>query len=280
VYEARPERKSRENPDCPGRRVGDSPRMYGRPDDRITPVLDREAPLPLYAQLSEALLRDVGDRRPGDRFPSETEIRARYRVSRATVRKAVADLEARGVIRKIQGVGSFLAAPKIRHVPLLTSFSELAAGQGFTPSHRLLASALREVGADAADELGLPPGTRCRFLHRLFLADGDPVGLAETWLPVDVLEGRDAVFERIDGGSMYELLESEAVGVVLDRAVETISPGAVDAGTARLLGCEPGAPVLLIRRLTYTPAGRVVESTRLTFVGERYEYHVELRRPS
>lgn len=248
--------------------------MYGRPDDRIS--LDRDAALPLYAQLADALLHDVRDLRPGDRFPSETEIRGRYDVSRATVRQAVADLEARGALRKVQGVGSFLTAPKIRHVPLLTSFSELAASQGFMPSHRLLSSSLEE----ASDESGLVTGTRCRFLRRLFFADGEPVGLAETWLPVDALNGRDDLVERIDGGSMYELLQSEAIGVVLDHAVETVSAGAADAATAESLGCERGTPVLLIRRLTFTSEGRVVESTRLTFVGDRYEYHVELRRPS
>ena len=53
-----------------------------------------------------------------------------------------------------------------------------------------------------------------------------------------------------------------------------------DADSAELLGCEPGAPVLAIGRLTFTPAGRAVESTRLLFVGDRYEYRVELHRPA
>ena len=109
--------------------------------------LDREAPLPLYAQLKDALLAEVrdGGLEPGDRFPTEAAIGDRYRVSRATVRQALADLEASGVIRKVQGLGSFVAVPKIRHVPLLTSFGELAASQGFTPSHRVLVSSVVEA---------------------------------------------------------------------------------------------------------------------------------------
>lgn len=246
-------------------------------------LLDREHPLPLYAQLRDALLREVreGGLEPGDRFPSEAAIRDRYRVSRATVRQALADLEARGVIRKVQGLGSFVAAPKIRHVPLLTSFTELASSQGFAPSHRVLSSSVEEAPADVANELGLAQGASCRFLRRLFLADGDAVGLAETWLPLDELVGHDDLLDRdrLDRGSMYEVLQSEPIGLVLDRAVETISPGVVDAPRAELLGCEAGTPVLLIRRLTYTPEKRAVESTRLVFVGDRYEYRVELRRP-
>lgn len=247
-------------------------------------LLDREAPLPLYVQLRDALLREIrdGGLQPGDRFRSEAAIRERYRVSRATVRQALADLEAGGVIRKVQGLGSFVAVPKIRHVPLLASFTELASSQGFVPSHRVLSSSLEEVPADAAAELGLAEGTRCRFLRRLFLADGKAVGLAETWLPAGALRGHDDLLdgERLDRGSMYEVLQSEPIGLVLDRAVETISPGVVDAASAELLGCEAGTPVLLIRRLTFTPEGAAVESTRLVFVGERYEYRVELRRPA
>jgi len=271
--------------------------MYGRLDDRTNAeswgsppltggspaLLDREAPLPLYAQLKDALLREIreGGLQPGDRFPSEAAIRDRYRVSRATVRQALADLETGGVIRKVQGLGSFVAVPKIRHVPLLTSFTELAVSQGFTPSHRVLSSSVEEVPTDAGAELGLAQGTACRFLRRLFLADGSAVGLAETWLPLSALRGHDDLFDRdrLDDGSMYEVLQSEPIGLVLDHAVETISPGVVDALSAELLGCEAGTPVLLIRRLTFTPERQTVESTRLVFVGDRYEYRVELHRP-
>ncbi len=250
----------------------------------LSALLDREAPLPLYVQLRDALLREIreGGLQPGDRFPSEAAIRDRYRVSRATVRQALADLEAGGVIRKVQGLGSFVAVPKIRHVPLLTSFTELASSQGFTPSHRVLSSSVEEVPADAAAELGLAEGTRCRFLRRLLLADGEAVGLAETWLPLDALHGHDDLLDpaRLDQGSMYEVLQSEPIGLALDHAVETISPGVADAASGALLGCDAGTPVLLIRRLSFTREGSTVESTRLVFVGDRYEYRVELHRPA
>lgn len=238
--------------------------------------LDRDAPLPLYVQLRDALLESVreGRLRPGDRLPGEAALGAQYAVSRATIRQALADLEAAGVVRREQGIGTFVAPPKIRHVPLLTSFSELASSQGFRPSHRVLESAVVESPPAVAAELDLAPGAPCRFLRRLLLADGDPVGLAETWLPLDVLRGRDEPFE----GSLYEALEREPIALELHEASETVSPGVADADRARLLGCLPGTPVLLINRVTFAAGGRAVECTRLVFVGDRYEYRVELRR--
>jgi GntR family transcriptional regulator len=78
---------------------------------------------------------------------------------------------------------------------------------------------------------------------------------------------------------MYEVLRSAPIDLVLDHATETISPGVADLQSAELLGCEPATPVLLIRRLTFAPDGHAVESTRLVFVGDRYEYRVELHQP-
>ena len=59
-----------------------------------------------------------------------------------------------------------------------------------------------------------------------------------------------------------------------------VSPGVADYKGAGLLGCAEGSPVLLINRVTFTPEDRAVEATHLVFAGDRYEYRVELFRPS
>jgi GntR family transcriptional regulator len=116
----------------------------------------------------------------------------------------------------------------------------------------------------------------------LFLADEDPVGLAETWIPVDALGGHEELLENgaIEKGSLYELLQSEPIKLTLHRAVETIGPGLADDENAILLGLSPGSPLLVITRRTSTPEERAVEWTRLLFAGDRYEYRVELARPA
>src|SRR6266540_1579137 len=218
------------------------------------PVLDRGAPIPLYFQLREAILREIRERgmKTGDRLPTESEIERTFRVSRATIRQALAELESEGVVRRVQGLGTFVASPKIRHVPKLQSFSELARSQGFAPSHRMLGSELVGAPAAVADDLGIEPGRPARHLRRQLLADGMVVGLAETWLPVDLLGANDELFgeERLARGSLYELLQ-----------------------------CELGSPVLVVQRVTFSPEDHTIESTRLQFVSERYEYRVSMERP-
>ncbi len=246
-------------------------------------ALDRRDPLPLYSQLRGAILREMEERglRPGTRLPTEAALQRRYGVSRSTIRQAMAELAAEGVIRTVHGVGTFVAESKIRHVPLLTSFTELVSAQGFEPSHRILASVVVGAPPDVAVELGVGPGTTCRFLRRLMLADGTAVGVAETWLPHDVVGAHEELFDqdRLGGGSLYAVLQSPPLGLVLHRAVESISPGVADSEAAGLLGCGEGSPVLSIKRVTFTPEDRVVEATHLVFAGDRYEYRVELHRP-
>jgi GntR family transcriptional regulator len=246
--------------------------------------LDREAPLPLYFQLREAILGEIHRRglEPGDQLPTEAELERRYEVSRSTIRQAMNELAADGVIRRVQGKGTFVGIPKIQHLPVLTSFSELLRSQGYTPSHRLLASSMRPASPEVAEGLGLEERAPCRFLRRLFLADGDPVGLAETWLPQTLLGEHDHLFEQgaIEEGSLYELLQGEPLRLFLARAVETINPGLAEEPDAGLLGYEPGSPLLVIKRITFTPEGQAVEWTRLLFAGDRYEYRVEMQRPA
>ncbi|MDP9341057.1 MAG: GntR family transcriptional regulator [Actinomycetota bacterium] len=246
-------------------------------------ALDRADPRPLYFQLREAILHDIEDRglKPGDRLPTEAVLQHRYGVSRSTIRQALADLAIEGVIRTAHGVGTFVAEPKIRHVPLLTSFTELVSSQGFEPSHRVLESVMVGAPPDVAADLGVEPGSTCRFLRRLMLADGKVVGFAETWLPHDLVGAHDELFERdrLDQGSLYAVLQAPPVGLELHRAMESISPGVADSRAAGLLECAEGNPVLLINRVTFTPEDRAVEATHLVFAGDRYEYRVELFRP-
>lgn len=247
-------------------------------------VRDRDMPVPLYAQLREALRRDIRERelRPGDRLPTEAQLEASYGVSRATIRQAVGDLEREGLLHRMQGKGTFVATPKIQHVPVLTSFSELLRSQGHEPSHQLLESSIVPAPGEVAQGLGIDEGEPCRYLWRLFSADGAPVGVSQTWLPLAVVgEVADRRIERgaAEDRSLYELIEEGEDAPVLHHATETINPCSAGPAEAELLGCDTNTPLLKICRSTYTQADRPLEWTRLVFVPGRYEYRVELRRP-
>jgi GntR family transcriptional regulator len=245
-------------------------------------MMDRMSPLPLYVQLEQALLAHIhtAGLRPGDRFLSEAEIAQTYAVSRATIRQALARMVTDGHLERIQGLGSFIAKPRPMHQPLLTSFTENMRDQGYSPRRRVLSSETVSTPEDLrASMLWTGPS---QYVLRLLLIDDTPIGISETWLPIDALAGRLDLFvpEALEAGSLYDLLQGPDIGLRLHRGTETIRSAKLNADDARLLECDPGDSALIVRRTTYTQSERPVESTVMTFAADRYEYRVDLVRPA
>ncbi len=249
----------------------------------MTVSVDRSSPLPLYVQLERALRERIRAQalKPGDRLPSEAEIEEEYAVSRATIRMSLNRMVADGQVERMQGLGSFVARPRPMHQSLLNSFTENMKSQGFHPHRRLLRSETVEPDGDVRAALQLRRG-RCQYVERLLLTDDRPIALARTWLPVDRLAGRLDLFsaDALDSSSLYELLHGPEIGLVLDCGVETVRAALAGDNEALLLDCPAASPTLIVRRTAFISTGRPVEWSVMTFAADRYEYHVELTRPS
>ena len=86
---------------------------------------------PLYLQLVDSLRDDIARKRPGERIDSEPQLSRRFGVSRFTVTRAIEILADEGLIRRRQGLGSFVAPPPLQRQPsYLASFTEAVAGAG------------------------------------------------------------------------------------------------------------------------------------------------------
>ena len=249
----------------------------------MTTRVDRSNPLPLYVQLEQVLLHTISAQglQPGDRFPTEAEIARTYDVSRQTIRQALARLVSDGHVERVQGLGSFVSRPRPTHHSLLTSFTQNMTAQGYTPERRLLRSGTVPTPPDLLEQAGFT-ADRCQFVLRLLLADQRPLAVSETWLPVDVLAGRTDLFtaDVLERQSLYELITGPLIGVHLHRGTETVRAEAATQEQADLLQYPVGAPTLVVRRSSWTRSGRAAEWTAMTFAADRYEYSVDLARPS
>lgn len=252
-----------------------------RPDGSDRWRIDRSGPYPLYFQLKQALLHVIDSQglRPGDRLPTEAEIEDRFGVSRTTIRQALSELVLEGVVERVQGKGTFVSAGKVQHVAMLTSFTDNMRAQGYRPSRRVLRQREAPAPAEVSTALGIVEGAQCWHIERLLLADERPMGLAVSWVPMQALSQHPDALARLGEGSLYEVLQSPPLSLVLHRGVETITAGVMDAAVAEFLGAAPGSSALVVRRTTWLPGGRPVEWTRMTFPSDRYEYRVELSRP-
>lgn len=238
--------------------------------------------MPLYAQLERALVTDMDARglKPGDRLPTEAVISETYAVSRATVRQALMRLVTDGRVERVQGLGSFVARPRPTHQPLLTSFTENMRAQGFRPRRQVLVS---ETVSTPDEQVGLfgDQTPQCQYICRILLADDEPVGISNTWLPLEVLGDRLDLFTpaALESGSLYDLLQGPDIRIQLHRGTETIRAGQATEEQANLLQCPLGGPTLIVRRATYSHEDRPIESTVMTFAADRYEYRVNLFPP-
>jgi len=142
--------------------------------------------LALWRQIEAALAADIAARiyPPGERLPTEQALASRFGVNRHTLRRAMAALETRGLVRIEQGRGTFVQDPVLDYaVGRHTRFSEIVSRHNRAPGHRVLRSA--EIAADAAvaRALHLRKGARCLMMETLGEADGLPVALSTHHLP-------------------------------------------------------------------------------------------------
>jgi len=155
--------------------------------DTLPMRLARGQGVALWRQIMTTLEREIaGDRRgPGARLPTEAEYSARFAVNRHTVRRALEELEGRGLIRIEQGRGSFIAEDVLDYpIGSRVRFSENIRRQNREPAGRI--TRLEEIPADSnvAEALRLRRGQPVLLAERLGSVDGRPTVLGAHHLPL------------------------------------------------------------------------------------------------
>ncbi|MCL2581414.1 MAG: GntR family transcriptional regulator [Streptosporangiales bacterium] len=231
--------------------------------------------LPKYYQVKKQLLDLTESMSPGSPVPPERELAKSYGTSRTTVRQALAELVVEGRLLRMQGKGTFVAKPKVGQPLSLASYTEGLREHGLHPQTKIL-----EIGYVTADEhlaslLGIRPGARTLRVHRLRLADGEPMSIDTSHLPAKRFPGLRRQLER--HSSLYETLRT-CYDVQLTEAEETIETVLADPHDARLLGVDPGLPLLLLSRHAIDSTGQPVEWAQSWYRGDRYKFITRLRR--
>jgi GntR family transcriptional regulator, N-acetylglucosamine utilization regulator len=235
--------------------------------------LQRHAASPLYIQLTELLRAQIANKTlaPHQQLPSERDLCNEFRVSRMTVRQALAQLEHEGLIYSRVGKGTFVGEPKIdQQLKTLSGFTQEMRGRGSHPSSRVLEVGIHDAAREVAQVLQLSTGAPVILLSRLRLSDGAPLALETAHLPLRLcprLLEHDMSHE-----SLYEILEREH-GYRLTRAEQTIEAALAGAREIPLLELTPPAPVLAMTRLTFTDQGVPIEFVNSIYRADRYKFH-------
>lgn len=224
---------------------------------------------PIYARIEADLRRAIGDGTwpVGSRLPSEARLCDTYGVSRMTVRQALERLTAAGLLRRRQGVGTFVATSKIERVASrLLGFREDALAHGVTPDVRVLSHAFEPVGHEDGEVLGTGPDAEVLRVRRLRLADGEPIGLN---VIVVVPRFSHALAPLDFQGSFYDGV-AKVLGVEVARAEQTVEAVSGGDETPGLLDVSASDPLLRVTRVTHLADGRLLGLTRSLYRGDRY----------
>jgi GntR family transcriptional regulator len=235
--------------------------------------MDPLNPVPLYLQICEALKSGIDEGRypPGSRLPSETDLAARFHVTRMTVRQAVAKLQTEGLIYTRRGIGTFTAQRKfLRQAARMTGLYEDLLERGHRPTSRVLSLRLGEAPPELAERIGLPPDEPMVHLRRLRLADGEPVAINQACMRHALCRGLET--EDFRHASLYGLLERR-YSLPLGHAEQRVAAVPAADDQACLLRVRRGSPLLHIERLIFLKDGRALGLTEGYYAADRYVLH-------
>jgi GntR family transcriptional regulator len=244
-------------------------------------VLDRNSFTPLYQQIGEALRIRIerGELIPGDQIPSENELTDQYNVSRNTARLAISSLILDGLVYRIKGRGTFVAAERLRYgLMRMSSFTEDMRQRGLEPGSRMLSFACDLPSKKIHQILKLKNNDMVYRIERLRLADNEPMALNLSYLPVFLCPDLDK--KDLASGSLYAMLENQ-YGYRLGYAEYVIKTGSADERQAELLGVPVDSTLLIREGTTYLEDGTPIEHTLLFNRADRYEFTFRaVRRPT
>lgn len=218
-------------------------------------------------RVRDFILDLVESHHPGDAIPSERALCAQLGVSRPTLRAAVDELVAAGLLVREHGRGMFVAPEKITQ-ELVSAEQTMTAPQASGAwSSRLLEFTTIPAGARVGRRLRLSPAAEIVYVARLRLVDGAPMAIEHLHIRADLVPTLSA--RELEAGDLYEHLR-EQHGVHVQEAVQAIEPTVVTRAEAELLDVPELSPALLFERLTSDTTGRPVEYVHSIYRGDRY----------
>jgi GntR family transcriptional regulator, phosphonate transport system regulatory protein len=237
--------------------------------------LDRGQGVALWRQIMGVVRGEIagGAFPPGARLPAEEALSRRFGVNRHTVRRAMEELQARGLIRIEQGRGSFVAEEVVDY-PLgpRTRFSEVIRGQDREPQGRMLRIEEHPADAAVAEALRLRRGAPVVRAVRLSLADARPVVIGTHHFSAARLPSIAA--RLAEDPSVTRALAACGVPEYRRRSTR-ITARMPTPEEARLLQQPRTRPVLVCEALNVDPAGEPVEIGFACYAAGRVQILVE-----
>ena len=222
---------------------------------------------PLYERVKGYILGEIGRGRweTEQKLPSESELVEELGISRMTIHRALRELMGAGILRRIPGVGTFVAAAKSQSalVEVRDIAQEIAARGG---QHKAEVKVLEAIRATSdlvkAFELNGP----AKIFHSIIVHSEDriPIQLEERFVNPTIAPAY--LRQDFSAKTTFEYLQQQTPVTEVEHVISAIH---ADGTTAEALRMRVGEPCLLMRRRTWS-GSPVATVNRFTYPGERY----------
>lgn len=214
--------------------------------------------LPIYIQVSELIVREItaGRLMDGEKLPPERQMAKDLGVAIGTLRKALADLQDKGFLERIQGSGNYVRAGGTGQ-PVYAMFRlELPDGGGL-PKARVVSVDEMAKPADLPDFGVSDRATRVR---RLRLLNDTPAAVEEIWL----CRAQGAIDAAGLGESLYHYYRT-ALGFWITRAEDRVWLAPAPDWTPDSFPRRAGETLGFVERWSWADPGPPVEYSRTWF---------------
>lgn len=209
----------------------------------------------------------------GAKLPSERQLQTGAGIARGTIREALFQLEAEGLIYRRDRSGWYVSPPAITYDPTRwAGFMTYVAEQGRAPSTETLSTGTVPALPATAELFGIEEGAPLHMISRRRSIDGRPV-LVER-IMVDPALAPGLLDHSLDG-SLTRILTTHYDLTVTRNRVD-MQPCALVKEAAEALGVKSGTPGLKVTRTSFDARGRVVEYDREYWRHDAIRVHVDL----
>jgi len=219
-----------------------------------------------YLQIKNEILHQIqmGDLQPEDRIPSENQLCKQFHVSRLTAQRAIRELVSHGLLRRVQGSGTFVTNFTHRFSLIeVHDVVEEIRRLGGEPATELLLHRRFTPPEDIQKLLEIEPETDVFHVALVQSMDDEPVAYEERFAVTDVYP--DFLDQDFSKRSVFDYLASRSV---LEDIENVVSAVLADKRMATMLEIDPTDPCVRVRRRNWYK-GQCVTLTRLTYAGTR-----------
>jgi GntR family transcriptional regulator len=239
-------------------------------------------PLPKYHQVYLVLREQLEEGRFVGGVPGEMQLVKEFGVARVTVRRALEQLVADGLIERSPGrgtvalarAGGTAAGVPPRQRAQLTGLLENIVTMGLRTSVKVVQCGVIPASEQVALQLDIARDTPVQKAVRVRSTAQGPLSHITTYVPQLFAKG----FGRRALGKKPILMLLEDSGVQIGRARQSISARLADATVARLLDVDVGSALLAVQRLVFDVNERPVQWLQGLYRPDRYQYEMQLSR--